>query len=51
MKRFFIITNKSKDPDLKETMHIRDYLISKGAECEIAKRDSTSGSDGDKPYT
>ncbi len=51
MKRFFIITNKSKDPELKETLHIRNYLISKGAECELAERDCLAGSESEKPYT
>ncbi len=50
MKRFFIITNKSKDPELKETMHIRDYLVSKGAECEIAEQDCAADSDSNKSY-
>ena len=37
MKRFFIMTNRSKDPDLVETTKIKDYLTSKGAHCGVAE--------------
>ncbi len=45
MNRFFIMTNKSKDPELKDTLRIRDYLGKRGAKCRIAEfRRSDEGS-------
>ncbi len=45
MNRFFIMTNKSKDPELKETLRISEYLKKKGASCSIAEfRRSDEGS-------
>ncbi len=49
MKRFFIITNRNKDPELKETYHIRDYLLQKGAECSIEEHDPAAENCGN-PY-
>lgn len=37
MNRFLLITNKSKDPDLRETEHIRRYLEEKGAVCTVSR--------------
>lgn len=37
MKRFFIITNKSKDPEMTETSRISSYLEAHGATCEVAQ--------------
>ena len=42
MKRFYIITNKDKDPEYGMTGKIRDFLESKGREC-------TLGSEGPLP--
>lgn len=36
MKRFFIITNKGKDPELTETGRVKKYLEDRGAECTLA---------------
>jgi len=33
MKKFYIVTNLSKDADGKHTKSIKDYLVSKGASC------------------
>lgn len=35
MNKFYIITNKQKDPEFLTTKYIRDYLVSKGRECVI----------------
>ncbi len=37
MKHFFLMTNRSKDPDLTETKKICEYLKSKGASCSMAE--------------
>ncbi len=37
MKHFFIITNKTKDPDLEATNRIKKYLEDHGAVCEVAQ--------------
>ena len=37
MEHFCIVTNKSKDADLKYTNYIRDYLTARGKSCEIAE--------------
>lgn len=37
MERFCIVTNKSKDTDLKMTMYIKDYLEKHGKKCVIAE--------------
>lgn len=39
MEHFFIITNKHKDPDLKMTKYIQNYLEEKGKVCEIQIKD------------
>ena len=46
MKRFFIITNKSKDPEMKETARIRGYLEAHGATCEVAEMERVSTGSG-----
>ena len=33
MKHFYMITNEMKDPDLKTSKRIKEYLLKKGAEC------------------
>ncbi len=47
MNSFFIMTNRSKDPELKETMKISNYLKEKGVDCEIAefKKSDQNGSE------
>lgn len=37
MEHFCIVTNKSKDADLKVTHYIKDFLIKRGKNCEIAE--------------
>ncbi len=46
MKRFFIITNKSKDPEMKETARIRKYLEAHGATCEVAEMERVCAGSG-----
>ncbi|SDB43672.1 NAD(+)/NADH kinase [Butyrivibrio sp. INlla16] len=46
MRRFFIITNRGKDPGMKATLRIRDYLEQKGAFCEVAEIESTANKNG-----
>ncbi|WP_408070707.1 NAD(+)/NADH kinase [Butyrivibrio sp. JL13D10] len=50
MKRFFIIANKSKDPDMKETARIREYLELHGATCEVAEMERADDSNGNREY-
>lgn len=50
MKRFFIITNKTKDPEMKETNRIRDYLESHGGVCEVAEIEWTCDEHGNRDY-
>lgn len=38
MEHFYIITNKTKDPDFKVTYQIRDYLIKCGKKCSIQEQ-------------
>ncbi len=35
MEHFYIITNRSKDPDYRVTYRIRDYLLGRGQKCSI----------------
>ncbi|NLG03872.1 MAG: NAD(+)/NADH kinase [Clostridia bacterium] len=46
MKHYFLMTNRSKDPDLKITNQICDYLISKGCSCTIHNNHKPSEHDG-----
>lgn len=39
MDKFFIITNKSKDPDFSYTKEIKEYIQSKGKECHCQNFD------------
>ncbi|MCR5688276.1 MAG: NAD(+)/NADH kinase [Lachnospiraceae bacterium] len=47
MDRFFVITNKNRDPGSERAIQIRDYLLSHGRTCDIAviERDSDPESD------
>lgn len=40
MENFYIITNKSKDPDFEITNRIRDYLTERGKTCIIQNQES-----------
>ncbi len=50
MKRFFIFTNKSKDPEMKETARIRSYLEAHGAICEVAEMERAVDASGNREY-
>lgn len=39
MKKFYIVTNKVKDPDFKFTYEIADYLNKMGMECSYQEKD------------
>jgi NAD+ kinase len=49
MKKFYIITNRAKDPDLVICGQIRTYLEEHGAECICGKSERTA--DGSRPAT
>ena len=50
MNNFYVIANKTKDPDGKEAKRIRDYLITKGANC-ITQCKTDSDNNGDYLYS
>ena len=39
MEHFYIITNKSKDPDYRVTYQVRDYLVKNGKKCSIQENE------------
>lgn len=39
MEHFYIITNRTKDPDYKVTCQIRDYLLNCGKKCSIQEHE------------
>ena len=39
MEHFYIITNKSKDPDYRVTYRVRDYLVENGKKCSIQENE------------
>ncbi len=43
MEHFFIITNKTKDPDLKSTNRVCNFLEQNGATCTVFDADITAG--------
>ncbi len=51
MRRFFIITNRGKDPGMKETTRIRNYLESRGAFCEVAEMEKSCDKHGGGYYS
>lgn len=46
MEHFYIITNKSKDPDFKVTYFIRDYLMKCGRKCSIQEHEEKKQGEG-----
>ncbi|WP_029320711.1 NAD(+)/NADH kinase [Butyrivibrio sp. AE3004] len=50
MKRFFIITNRNKDPKMKETLRIREYLEAHGGQCKVAEMEKNSGENDSSEY-
>ena len=51
MRRFFIISNRSKDPGMKETERIRQYLEAHGAFCEVAEIERCADKNGGRKYS
>lgn len=41
MKRFYVITNKTKDKTLEVTKHMKSYIEDKGGVCFLAEEDSS----------
>lgn len=39
MKKFYIITNDSKDQDYEVTERIKDYIVKKGGVCILASEE------------
>lgn len=46
MTDFYIITNRSKDPDLAVTHRIRDYLVACGKTCRIQEQEQRKSAKG-----